>query len=158
MNSSVIFRGAVGIALLLGVVWKIMMIPRDYDLPRDFVVGFLQQNHFSVTVDSNFLIDTPLIEARNNSCRLHIARVRTRRIELECDRALLHGKAATFHCLSWPSSTSGSQFCGPPSITIGPGFSMNWDYLGMPRRPSLSGPILLAMPKGYPGSSCEIPG
>ncbi|MGB7173996.1 MAG: hypothetical protein WBD23_10635, partial [Candidatus Acidiferrales bacterium] len=75
MNSSVIFRGAVGIALLLGVVWKIMMIPRDYDLPRDSVVGFLQQNHFSVTVDSNFLIDTPLIEARNNSCRLHIARV-----------------------------------------------------------------------------------
>lgn len=75
MNSSSLFRGLIGLLLALSIAWKIIATPSTQDVFTDAIVEFLEHNQFDVSVNYTVLIGTPLIEAKRETCHLHIARL-----------------------------------------------------------------------------------
>lgn len=75
MNSCIAFRCWIAIVLLLSIGWK-MAIPADNpsDL-TEYLVKFLESNHFDVVVGEEFVNYTPLIRATRHACEMQVTRL-----------------------------------------------------------------------------------
>jgi hypothetical protein len=60
--------------LPLTIGWKLTLRPDDPYEPKDAIVEFLTQQHFSVVVTSEVINDMFVIGARSDQCRLLVAK------------------------------------------------------------------------------------
>ena len=76
MNSSIVFKCILAVALLLSIAWKVTIPSYNIvvqDTLDDDVIEFLKRNAFNVLLTE--LNGIPVIEAKNGSCTLQVIRL-----------------------------------------------------------------------------------
>ena len=73
MNSSIVFKCILAVALLLSIAWKVTIPSYNQDTLDDDVIEFLKRNAFNVLLTE--LNGIPVIEAKNGSCTLQVIRL-----------------------------------------------------------------------------------
>lgn len=63
------------LVLIPTMTWKIVLQPENLGETREAVVEFLKDQKFDVRMTDESIEDMPVIEARNETCHLRIARV-----------------------------------------------------------------------------------
>jgi hypothetical protein len=75
VNSSLAFRLAIAVVLILSIGWKAAMKPENEGYLKTSLTDFFERNHFDVAVADEIVNYTPIIRATTASCRLQIARL-----------------------------------------------------------------------------------
>jgi hypothetical protein len=75
MILSSVFRWLIVLVLIPTMTWKIVLQPENLGETHEAVVRFLKGEKFDVHMTDESIEDMPVIEARNETCRLRIARV-----------------------------------------------------------------------------------